>query len=278
MERITKYFADFFGKFPDAWLWITTHPAESLTAIMIIMLLEVLLSVDNAAVLATMVRDLPKEQQGRALKYGIIGAYFFRGVCLIFAALILNIWWLKPFGGLYLVYLTYDYFKSKATPEEDDDTLNKTENWLYKSTIGLLGQFWATVALVELMDLAFSIDNVFAAVSINPNVILVVAGVFVGILAMRFVAQWFVKLLDKYPFLESIAFVVIGILGIKLALSLYTHYFHDSWLANMTDSEVNKENAEHFDIYVSIFTFALFCLPILTSMLFNFPKKQVTDN
>jgi YkoY family integral membrane protein len=190
--------------------------------------------------------------------------------------LILNIWWLKPFGGLYLVYLTYDYFKSKATPENDDDTLNKSENWFYKATIGAFGQFWATVALVEVMDLAFSIDNVFAAVSINPNVILVVIGVFIGILAMRFVAQWFVKLLDKYPFLESIAFVVIGILGIKLGLSLFTHYFQDSWLANMTDSEVNKENAEHFDIYVSIFTFALFCLPILSSMVFNFPKKQTT--
>ncbi len=274
MEQITKYFSDFFGAFPSAWLWITSHPTESFTAIMIIMLLEVLLSVDNAAVLATMVRDLPKDQQGRALKYGIVGAYFFRGVCLIFAALILNIWWLKPFGGLYLVYLTYDYFKSKATPENEDDTLNKSENWFYKATIGLFGQFWATVALVEVMDLAFSIDNVFAAVSINPNVILVVAGVFVGILAMRFVAQWFVKLLDKYPFLESIAFVVIGILGIKLGLSLYTHYFQNSWLANMTDSEVNKENAEHFDIYVSVFTFALFYLPILSSMLFNFPKKQ----
>lgn len=273
MEQVITYFSIFFGRFPDAWLWILSHQTESFTAILIIMLLEVLLSVDNAAVLATMVRDLPKDQQGRALKYGIIGAYFFRGICLIFAALILNIWWLKPFGGLYLVYLTYDYFKSKATPENEDDTLNKSENWFYKATIGLLGQFWATVALVEVMDLAFSIDNVFAAVSINPNVILVVAGVFVGILAMRFVAQWFVKLLDKYPFLESIAFFVIGILGVKLGLSLYTHYFQESWLANMTDSEVNKENAEHFDIYVSVFTFALFCLPILSSGLFNLPKR-----
>ena len=276
MESLIQYFVDFFGKFPDAWFWITSHPTESFSAILIIILLEVLLSVDNAAVLATMVRDLPKEQQGRALKYGIIGAYFFRGLCLILAALIINIWWLKPIGGLYLMYLTYDYFRSKETPSKDDDTLNKDENWLYKWFKNSIGIFWATVALVEVMDLAFSIDNVLAAVSINPNVILVVIGVFIGILAMRFVAQWFVTLLDKYPFLESIAFVVIGVLGIKLGLSLYTHFFQDSWLANMTDSEVNKENAEHFDIYVSIFTFALFCLPIISSSIFNFPKKQTT--
>ena len=51
-----------------------------------LILFESLLSIDNAAVLATMVIDLPKEQRSKALKYGIFGAYFFRGLCLFFAA------------------------------------------------------------------------------------------------------------------------------------------------------------------------------------------------
>ena len=80
------------------------------------------------------------------------------------------------------------------------------------------------VALVELMDMAFSIDNVFAAVAFSKNIILIWVGVFIGILAMRFVAQAFVKLMEKYTFLETSAFVVIGILGIKLLLSLYEHF------------------------------------------------------
>lgn len=231
-----------------------------------LIVIESLLSVDNAAVLATMVMDLPKDQREKALKYGIIGAYVFRGLCLVLAAWLVKIWWLKPIGGLYLLYLAFDYFKSKATPSEDDDTLNKSENAIYKATIGKLGPFWATVILVEIMDLAFSIDNVFAVVAYTDNIYLICIGVFIGILAMRFVAQAFVKLMEKYPFLETAAFVVIGILGLKLAMSLYTHFNPDSGLTHFLEGE-------RMDLYMSFFTVGVFILPIITSMLFNFPKR-----
>ena len=75
-----------------------------------LVLIESLLSVDNAAVLATMVMDLPKQDREKALKYGIIGAYLFRGVCLLFAAMLVKVWWLNPLGGLYLLYLCYGFF------------------------------------------------------------------------------------------------------------------------------------------------------------------------
>lgn len=233
-----------------------------------LIVIESLLSVDNAAVLATMVMDLPEKQRGKALKYGIIGAYFFRGLCLLFAAWLVNIWWLKPIGGFYLLYLTYDYFKSKTTLETDDDTLNKSENRVYKATLGALGQFWATVALVEVMDLAFSIDNVFAAVAFTDKIVLIWIGVFIGILAMRFVAQAFVRLMERFPFLETVAFVVIGILGLKLAASLYCHFYPQTALCAFLEGE-------QADLFVSIFTVGIFLLPILTSALFNFPRKQV---
>ena len=102
------------------------------------------------------------------------------------AAWLIKIWWLKSVGGLYLIYLFVDYFKSKSTKETEDDTLNKEENIIYKYTIGLFGKFWSTVILVEIMDLAFSIDNVFAAVAFTDNIYLIWIGVFIGILAMRF--------------------------------------------------------------------------------------------
>src|SRR5215217_344432 len=203
---------------------IINNPIASLSIIGNLIIIESLLSVDNAAVLATMVMDLPKNQRQRALRYGIIGAYVFRGLCLLFAAFLIQVWWLKPLGGLYLLYLVFKYFVSKKTPAKSDDLLNKKENWFYKATINWLNQFWATVALVEIMDLAFSIDNVFAVVAFTENIILIWAGVFIGILAMRFVAQWFVQLMGKYPFLEPAAFLVIGLLGLKLCLSLYEHY------------------------------------------------------
>ena len=190
-----------------------------------LILIESLLSVDNAAVLATMVMDLPKDQRDKALKYGIIGAYVFRGICLLLAAWLVQIWWLKPLGGLYLLWLAISFFKGKATEDDtSDDLIEKEGNWLYKLTVGSLGSFWATVALVELMDMAFSIDNIFAVVAFTNNIYLICIGVFIGILAMRFVAQIFVKLMETYNFLETIAFIVIGILGLKLTLSLFTHF------------------------------------------------------
>jgi YkoY family integral membrane protein len=234
-----------------------------------LIVIESLLSVDNAAVLATMVLDLPKDQRQKALRYGIIGAYVFRGICLFLAAWLVKIWWLKPLGGLYLLYLAFSYFKGKmADKDAEEESVKKEESWIYKSTVGLIGTFWATVALVEVMDLAFSIDNVFAAVAFTDNMFLIYTGVFIGILAMRFVAQAFVKLMEKFTFLETVAFIVIGVLGLKLSSSLYTHFYPGTPVAELIEGEKT-------DLFVSIFTIAIFVLPVISSILFNYPKRNI---
>ncbi|WP_419802111.1 TerC family protein [Mucilaginibacter sp.] len=240
-----------------------------LLIILNLIVIESLLSVDNAAVLATMVIDLPKEQRSKALRYGIIGAYVFRGICLFLAAWLVKIWWLKPLGGLYLLYLAFDYFKGKSGDAEEE-SVNKNESWVYRSTVGLVGTFWATVALVEVMDLAFSIDNVFAAVAFTDHVFLIYTGVFIGILAMRFVAQAFVKLMEKFTFLETVAFVVIGVLGIKLTASLYTHFYPGTLFSEILEGKKT-------DLFVSLFTVAVFLVPVITSLLFNFPKQHAIE-
>jgi YkoY family integral membrane protein len=246
---------------------IIDNPGASLAIIGNLIIIESLLSVDNAAVLATMVMDLPEKQRDKALKYGIWGAYIFRGLAMVFAAFLIKIWWLKPVGGLYLLYLVFDFFKGKQTETAEDDFIDKKGNWLYKATVGYLGNFWATVCLVELMDMAFSIDNVFAAVAFTPNIILVCIGVFIGILAMRFIAQWFVKLMEKYQFLEYSAFIVIAILGVKLTFSIFEHFYPSHLLSQLLASH-------SADIFISISTVSIFFIPIITSVLFNFPKKK----
>ncbi len=241
---------------------------QSLIIILNLILIESLLSVDNAAVIATMVLDLPPEKRKLALRYGILGAYFFRGVCLVSASWLIKIWWLKPLGGLYLIYLAVDYFRRKSTPQTDDDALKKEETWYYKLTIGLVGPFWATIIAVEMMDLAFSLDNVFAAVAFTDNIYLICTGVFIGILAMRFVAQWFVLLLERYPFLETSAFAVIGILGIKLSFSFVSHVFKGQAWADIVEGEV-------VDLIVSFITAGFFFVPILTSRFLGWPKGNI---
>ena len=121
---------------------IVNNPGASLAIIGNLIIIESLLSVDNAAVLATMVMDLPEKQRDRALKYGIWGAYIFRGLAMIFAAFLIKIWWLKPLGGLYLLYLVYDFWKGKQTERKDDDILDKNSNWLYRAGVGTLVNLW----------------------------------------------------------------------------------------------------------------------------------------
>lgn len=272
---------------------IIDKPIPALTVILNLILIESLLSVDNAAVLATMVLDLPKDQRRKALKYGIIGAYVFRGLCLLFAALLIQIWWFKPVGGIYLLILAFKYFfkkKKDESPETIAEELDrKKRSKLFRNTIGRLGPFWATVVLVELMDLAFSIDNVIAANAYTKNIILIWVGVFIGILAMRFVAQGFVRLMEKYPFLSICAYTVIGILGLKLTLSLVTHYYPCSDFSMFLEGpQVCLESqgkhlpqGEHpviwGDIITSVVSIGIFIIPVLTSLLFNFPKHQRTQ-
>jgi len=243
-----------------------------LLIILNLIVIESLLSVDNAAVLATMVMDLPKEQREKALRYGIVGAYVFRGICLLLAAWLVTIWWLKPIGGIYLLYLAISYLIKKLKKKEEHhlETINKKKNWFYRTTVGLVGNFWATVALVEMMDLAFSIDNVFAAVAFTDNIYLIYIGVFIGILAMRFVAQAFVKLMEKFSFLEAAAYTVIGVLGLKLTASILTHFAPESVISKFLEGE-------RADLAVSVLTVAIFLIPIITSLLFNFPKHKPLD-
>jgi YkoY family integral membrane protein len=121
----------------------------------------------------------------------------------------MNILWLKAAGGLYLLYLTYKFFTSSEEGGE-----NKTVS---KS-------FWATIVSVEILDLSLSIDNIFAAVALSKQFWVIMVGVGIGILAMRFVATWFITLIEKYPSLNRSAFIVIGLLGVKLILSSITDY------------------------------------------------------
>jgi len=201
-----------------------------------IFLLEVVLSIDNAAVLATMVKQLPKNQQKKSLTYGIIGAYIFRGLALVFASLLIKILWLKVVGGLYLVYLAY----SSLFKEQNNVEIKPIK-------VPFLNTFWSTVVMIEVMDLVFSIDNVFASVAFTDNIYLICGGVFIGIIAMRFATTKFIGLLERVPVLEKVAYWVIGVLGIRLIGSY--------WMKGM--------NTEAIDLVFSVLTLTAFIIPIL---------------
>ncbi|WP_185855088.1 DUF475 domain-containing protein [Blattabacterium cuenoti] len=230
---------------------IVENPLISISIIGNLFFIESILSIDNAAVLASMIMDLKKEDRKRALKYGIFGAYFFRGIALLCASFLIKIWWLKPLGGLYLIYLGLNYFFSSK-----NSSLKKNKDRKLRNS------FWMVLLSIEIMDLAFSIDNLFAAVALSENFLLIFLGVFIGILAMRFATQGFVKLLELYPFLKNSAFSVILLLGIKLLLSPFIH----SIFSNKNFS---------LEGFFSFFTVAIFLFPMIISWIFSTTKNKL---
>ena len=96
------------------------------------------------------------------------------------------------------------------------------------------------------MDLVFSIDNVLAAVSFTKELWIIMFGVGIGILAIRFATTKFINIINSNPIIEKIAYVVIGLLGLKLALSYFLPLL----------------NLESVDILFSVFTLLAFLIPI----------------
>lgn len=178
--------------------------------------LEGLLSADNALVLAMMVRHLPKPEQKRALRYGIWGAFAFRLVAVLLANSLLSLWYLKLLGGAYLLYLALAHVVTRNRADGDPAALRVERG------------FWWTVALVECADIAFSIDSILAAVAMaeemqglspNEKFWIVVTGGILGIITMRFVAGYFIVLLERFRGLEAGAYGLVAWIGLKLVAS-----------------------------------------------------------
>lgn len=229
-------------------------------------LLESMLSIDNAAVLGLMVKDLPKDEQPKALRYGLWGAFIIRGLSLFCISFLIKILWLKLIGGLYLLYLVYGHFSPKR--DEIEEGVDKEHNRRYLSLKSKLGGFWATVVLVEVMDMAFSIDNIFAASAMTDKIYLILIGVFAGMVAMRFVAQLFCALLIRFPSLEKSAFIVIGLLGLKLiTVSII------SWFPQY-DGLNGFVGSHSFDLFFSGAMILVFLLPTLSTSKLNIHVAQ----
>lgn len=233
-----------------------------------IVLVEGLLSVDNAAVLATLVMHLPEKQRAKALRIGLIFAYIFRGAALLLAEYLLQIDWVKIVGGGYLLFLAIKFFYEKAVKHKsimNEASGEVKEHASPQKRLFGLNQFWSTVIMVEAMDLVFSLDNILAAGAFSQNMYIVCTGVFIGILTMRIVAVYFVKLMARFPFLDVAAFIVIAMLGAKLIFEYFCSENHAP-----EHSSPSFLNAYGF----SLGTIAIFVVPILTSFLFNFPKNN----
>ena len=172
----------------------------------VLIFLEGILSVDNALVLAILAKHLPKDQQKRALTYGLIGAFVFRFIALAMVTYLTKWTWIKFVGGGYLVYIAVKnlFF---ANPQADGQTDE-----------GVPMSFWKTVLVIELTDIAFAVDSILAAVALTDKLWVIYTGGILGIILMRFAATQFIGLIEKFPKLEKTAYLLVFVIGLKVII------------------------------------------------------------
>ena len=200
--------------------------ASDLFTIALLVLLEGLLSADNALVLAILVLGLPRGQQRKSLRYGIAGAFAFRILATLLAVQLLAFGWVKLVGAAYLLYLTFKHFFGHG------GTTERRSIPQARAAFGL-SAFWATVVKVELTDIVFAIDSILVAVAMSSKTWVIIAGGIFGIIAMRLVIGQLLAIVRRYPALVDGAFIIIAWVGIKLLIE----YLH---LEGLIHFQVNK--------------------------------------
>ncbi|MEQ6378207.1 TerC family protein [Bacillaceae bacterium S4-13-56] len=198
--------------------------------LLVLIVLEGLLSADNALVLAVIAKHLPDDQKKKAINYGIIMAFVFRFGAIFAISFLANVWQVQAIGAAYLIYLGLKHvignWMGKGQDEEED-----------KNTAGK--GFWSTVGKIGIADLAFAIDSILAAVALAlalPDsplgnfggmdgakfAVVVLAGI-AGLILIKYAATLFVKLLNDRPGLETTAYLIVAWVGVKLAVITLSH-------------------------------------------------------
>ena len=217
------------------------HATDFIT-IGLLVLLEGLLSADNALVLAILVLGLPRRDQKKALRYGIAGAFVFRIIATLLAVQLIAFGWVKLVGAAYLLYLSWKHFFGEGGTEERRSIRPA------RPFMGLTA-FWSTVVKVELTDVVFAVDSILVAVAMSNKTWVIITGGILGIITMRMVIGQLLTLVRRYPTLVDAAFIIIAWVGLKLLIEYlhgagYIHFGVNKWLS--------------FGLIIVIFSIALF--------------------
>ncbi len=193
---------------------------ETLPTILLLVLLEAILSADNAIALAALVRSLPdKKQEEWALRYGLIGAFVFRIVLILTATWVIKYWQFELAGAVYLLWLSGKYFLALNQEQKED------------APIAVVDKLWQVILLVSFTDLAFSLDSVTAAVAVAQETWLVLLGGVIGIISLRFLAGLFIRWLGEFKNLEPAGYLIVMLVGLRLMLKVISDdYVPPEWL------------------------------------------------
>ncbi len=182
---------------------------EALVVLGILILLEAVLSADNAIALAAIAQELEdKKLQTQALNIGLVVAYVLRIGLLLTATWVQQLWQFELLGAAYLLWLVFQHFRPKDS-KEDDGKPSSNYNSL-----------WQVIPVIALTDLAFSLDSVTTAIAVSNETWLVLTGATIGIITLRFLAGLFIQWLDEFVYLEDAGYITVALVGLRLFLKV----------------------------------------------------------
>ena len=197
---------------------------DSIPIVLSLVMIEGLLSVDNSLAIAAMASRLPEAQRPRALNWGMAGAYGFRCLCLLFASIIIQYRWLTLLGAAYLIYLMCKELTADNDEDEDEESAPAGAGEApepHAHPPHHERSFLSVVIGILFLDASLSVDNVVAAIAMTPKLWAVYVGVGIGILSLRFLAGYCMKLIEKFPILEKTAFMLVGFVGVLLVVEVF---------------------------------------------------------
>ena len=202
-----------------------------------ILILDLLLDGDNALIIAAMVRHLPQDQpipwprwilplrpltralpgairrlndnqQNAALQIGIAGAILGRVGLLLITGVVIRYPIFTLLGAAYLIQLGARHLSKREEGGDSEEAEHQSGKW----------GFWRTGAAVNLVDVAFSLDNVIALVALTKDMVALTIGIGLAVVLMRMAAVLFIKIMKAHPILEPAAYVLVLYLGVQIIL------------------------------------------------------------
>lgn len=192
--------------------YFTNAGVEIYFILLILIVLEAVLSADNAIALASIAKSVEDpESQQQALNVGLVGAYILRIILIVGATYVIEYWQFELLGALYLLWLVFNYFFLEEDEDEDD---------FEKRSLGFKS-LWQVIPTIAITDLAFSLDSVTSAIAITQETWLIIAGGTIGIVILRFLAGLFIRWIQEYTYLEDAGFITVGFVGLRLLLKVW---------------------------------------------------------
>jgi YkoY family integral membrane protein len=254
---------------------------EGSVIVLTLLVLEAVLSFDNAAVLAAMVRKLPLQDRRKALMYGLVGAYVLRILAILAASFLIRTPILKVLGGGYLVFIAVRHFIQLARHKANGGHHIEVKPGLLRRWG--VPALWAVVIQVELVDLAFAIDQVIVAVAFTNEIVLIILAAMMGILFLRIAAGFLARIMDWLPLLEHMAYVAVAYVGAKLIL---LHPFFspggECFIPPLSHDRVLPggvvETVCEIPTLISVgITLSVFAVPVLLKLLFGIPRSRAPE-